>query len=122
MAIPINKWTGCLRYSPLINIAIFLISIVTFGLAVSYAHDAIETPMQEQFLRMKRSRPTNSQVIAYSTAMPFFSALQSGLDLSLYFLISLHPLYSLVISTIGTQRAPLPTNFLSRSKIYTHLR
>ncbi|KAL8982590.1 MAG: hypothetical protein Q9205_002938 [Flavoplaca limonia] len=100
MAIPINKKTGPLRYTPLTNIAIFLVSIVTFGLAVSYAHDAIATPVQEQFLRMKRSRPTNSQVIAYSTAMPFFSTLQSGLDLSLYFLISLHPLYSLVISTI----------------------
>ncbi|KAL9630913.1 MAG: hypothetical protein Q9204_004481 [Flavoplaca sp. TL-2023a] len=100
MALLNNTWNGRIRHAPLLNIAIFLVSIVTFGLAVSYAHDAIATPMQEQFIRQKRSRPTNSQIIAYSTAMPFFSILQSGLDLSLHFLISLHPVYSLVISIL----------------------
>ena len=32
--------------------------------------------------------------------MPFFTILQSGLDLSLHFLISLHPVYSLAISSV----------------------
>ncbi|KAL8720128.1 MAG: hypothetical protein Q9225_002973 [Loekoesia sp. 1 TL-2023] len=100
MTNPANHWAGRLRHTPLINVAILLCSIVTFGLAVSYAHDAIKTPMWQQALIYMRPRPTNQRIIVYSAFMPFFTILQSILDLSLHFLISLHPLYSLVISSL----------------------
>ncbi|KAI4258264.1 MAG: hypothetical protein L6R42_005206, partial [Xanthoria sp. 1 TBL-2021] len=94
------NWTGRLRYAPLLNIAILLASVVTFGLAVSYANASIRTPMENQAEVYMRPRPTNSKIIVYSTFMPFFTILQSGLDLSLHFLISLHPIYSLAISSV----------------------
>ncbi|KAL8919113.1 MAG: hypothetical protein Q9172_005143 [Xanthocarpia lactea] len=100
MAIFTNNWTGRLRYAPLINIAILLASVVTFGLAVAYARASIRTPMDEQALIYMRPRPANSKIIVYSTFMPFFSILQSGLDLSFHYLISLHPIYSLAISSV----------------------
>ncbi|KAL8655310.1 MAG: hypothetical protein Q9226_003094 [Calogaya cf. arnoldii] len=100
MAIFANNWSGRLRYAPSLNVAILLATVVTFGLAVSYASASIRTPMDKQALIYMRPRPANSKIIVYSAFMPFFTILQSGLDLSLYFLISLHPLYSLAISSL----------------------
>ncbi|KAL9627992.1 MAG: hypothetical protein Q9204_006191 [Flavoplaca sp. TL-2023a] len=100
MAIFTNNWTGRLRFTPLINIAILLASVVTFGLAVSYANASIKTPMDKQALIYMRPRPASSKIIVYSAFMPFFSILQSGLDLSLHYLLSLHPIYSLAISSV----------------------
>ena len=63
MAIFTKNWTGRLRYAPLINIAILLASVVTFGLAVSYASASIRTPMDEQALIYMRPRPANRYAI-----------------------------------------------------------
>ncbi|KAI4218314.1 MAG: hypothetical protein LQ349_008767 [Xanthoria aureola] len=100
MAILAKNWSGRLRYTPFLNIAILLAAIVTFGIAVSYANASIRTPMDNQAQIYMRPRPTNGKIIVYSTFMPFFTILQSGLDLSLHFLISLHPIYSLAISSV----------------------
>ncbi|KAL8856065.1 MAG: hypothetical protein Q9178_007321 [Gyalolechia marmorata] len=100
MALLTNTWNGRIRHAPLLNIAILLASGVTFGLAVSYANASIRTPVDEYALISKTPHPANSKIIVYSTFMPFFTILQSGLDLVLYFLVSIHPLYSLVISTL----------------------
>ncbi|KAL8851477.1 MAG: hypothetical protein Q9221_003577 [Calogaya cf. arnoldii] len=100
MAIFAKNWSGRLQYAPLLNVVILLATVVTFGLAVSYANASIRTPMDKQALVYMRPRPSNSKIIVYSAFMPFFSILQAGLDLSLYFLISLHPVYSLAISSI----------------------
>lgn len=59
MAILAKNWSGRLRYAPLLNIAILLASVVAFGLAVSYAHASIRTPMDEQAQIYMRPRPTN---------------------------------------------------------------
>lgn len=59
MAILAKNWTGRLRYAPLLNIAILLASVVTFGLAVSYANASIRTPMENQAQVFMRPRPTN---------------------------------------------------------------
>lgn len=50
--------------------------------------------------------------------MPFFTILQSGLDLGLHFLISLHPVYSLAISSVYFigKLFPLPPYFHSTAK------
>ncbi|KAI4193893.1 MAG: hypothetical protein LQ350_008090 [Teloschistes chrysophthalmus] len=89
-----------LHYAPLLNFAILIISVLTFGLAVSYAHAAINTPMWPQALVYMRPRPSNSKIIVYSAFMPFFTILQSILNLTLHFLYSLHPIYSLAISSV----------------------
>ncbi|KAL9026401.1 MAG: hypothetical protein Q9196_004927 [Gyalolechia fulgens] len=117
-----NNWTGRLRHAPVINIGILLASVATFGLAVSYASASINTPMDDQALIWMRPRPANryailnetadqtreklltdlgcSKIIVYSAFMPFFSMLQSVLDLSFYYLVSLYPIYSLAISSV----------------------
>lgn len=59
MAILINAWNGRIRHAPLLNIAILLASVVTFGLAVSYVNASIRTPMNEQALIYKLPRPEN---------------------------------------------------------------
>ena len=59
MAIFDNHWAGRLRYAPMLNIGILIASVVTFGLAVSYAHESIRTPMWQQALIYMRPRPTN---------------------------------------------------------------
>ncbi|KAL8776185.1 MAG: hypothetical protein Q9213_008361 [Squamulea squamosa] len=100
MAILNNSWAGRLRYTPLLNIVILIASVITFGFAVSYANASIKTPMEKQALIYMRPRPSNSKIIVYSAFMPFFTILQSILDLSLHFLVSLHPIYSLAISSV----------------------
>ncbi|KAL8976986.1 MAG: hypothetical protein Q9177_006728 [Variospora cf. flavescens] len=42
----------------------------------------------------------HSIIIAYTLFMPFFTILQSLVDLALHFYLSLHPIYALVISVI----------------------
>ncbi|KAI4141822.1 MAG: hypothetical protein L6R39_005173 [Caloplaca ligustica] len=100
MAAPAHQWITQGRYNPLIIIIILTFSVAAFGLATSYANDAIKTPMDKQALIYMRPRPSNSKIIAYSAFMPFFSMIQSMLDLTLHFLVSLHPIYSVVISGI----------------------
>lgn len=100
MTITSIQWTGRLRYTPLINILIFIFATATFGTAVSYASAAIKTPMDEQALVWMRPRPSNSKIIVYSLFMPFFTILQALTDLALHFYLSLHPIYALVVSSI----------------------
>lgn len=63
IAISSNRWPGRLRYVPMLNIGILIASIVTFGLAVSYARESIRTPMWKQALIYMRPRPANRSVI-----------------------------------------------------------
>ncbi|KAI4115203.1 MAG: hypothetical protein LQ338_007893 [Usnochroma carphineum] len=100
MAVPVNHWITQGRYNPLINVVILMFSVAAFGLAASYASAAIKTPINEDALNFMEPRPPNGQIIVYSAFMPFFSMIQSMLDLSLHFLVGLHPIYSLVISII----------------------
>ncbi|KAL8967330.1 MAG: hypothetical protein Q9197_005487 [Variospora fuerteventurae] len=100
MAASSTLWTGRLRYTPLLNILIFLFAVACFGLAASYANAVINTPMSEDAIRYERPRPTNGMKIAYALFMPFFTILQSLFDLVLHFCFSLHPIYALVISVI----------------------
>ncbi|KAL8644309.1 MAG: hypothetical protein Q9210_007317 [Variospora velana] len=100
MAAGSTLWTGRLRYTPLLNILIFIFAVAVFGPAASYANAAIKTPMDEQALIYMRPRPTNGKIIAYTLFMPFFTILQSLVDLALHFYLSLHPIYALVISAI----------------------
>lgn len=55
-----QRWPGLLRFAPLTSIAILVFSIIAFGLATSYAHDAAETPMFPQSLVYMRVRPSNA--------------------------------------------------------------
>ncbi|KAL8910110.1 MAG: hypothetical protein Q9171_004571 [Xanthocarpia ochracea] len=107
MALLTNIWNGRIRHALLLNIAILLASGVTFGLAISYANDSIRTPVwdgtllgDEPTYKPELPRPANGKIIVYSTFMPFFTVLQSGADLVLLLLVSIHPLYSLVISSL----------------------
>lgn len=54
-----NDRTGRLSYAPLLNFAILVFSIVSFGLAISYAHTTIITPMWPQAVIYMRPRPSN---------------------------------------------------------------
>ncbi|KAL8903870.1 MAG: hypothetical protein Q9207_003641 [Kuettlingeria erythrocarpa] len=98
MAAASNHWAGRLRYIPLVNIAIFILTIAVFGAAASYANAAIQTPMDEQALIYMRPRPSNGKIIVYSLFMPFFTMLQSLVDLAFHYYLSLHPIYALVVS------------------------
>ncbi|KAI4089854.1 MAG: hypothetical protein LQ344_005113 [Seirophora lacunosa] len=100
MAAASNLWAGRLRYTPLINIIIFIFAIAVFGAAASYANAAIKTPMDEQALIYMRPRPSNGKIIVYALFMPFFTILQSLADLALHFYMTLHPLYALVVAAI----------------------
>ncbi|KAL9018161.1 MAG: hypothetical protein Q9185_004523 [Variospora sp. 1 TL-2023] len=100
MAASSTLWTGRLRYTPLLNILIFIFAVACFGPAASYANAAIKTPMDEDAFRYKRPRPSNVIIIAYTLFMPFLTILQSLVDLALHFCFSLHPIYALVISVI----------------------
>ena len=62
MALLNNAWNGRIRHAPLLNIAILVASVVTFGLAVSYANASIRTPMNEQTLIYKLPHPANRYV------------------------------------------------------------
>ncbi|KAL8663673.1 MAG: hypothetical protein Q9202_003619 [Teloschistes flavicans] len=100
MALLTSNRSDRLHYAPLLNFALLSFSVITFGLAVSYAHAAIKTPMWPQALIYMRPRPSNGKIIVYSTFMPFFTILQSILNLLLLTLYSLHPIYSLAISSV----------------------
>ena len=74
MAISSSRWPGRLRYVPMLNIGILIASIVTFGLAVSYARESIRTPMWKQALIYMRPRPANRSV---SPTLPTMQQQQS---------------------------------------------
>ncbi|KAL8966311.1 MAG: hypothetical protein Q9183_003426 [Haloplaca sp. 2 TL-2023] len=63
MAVFTNAWSGRLRRTPWINAAILILSIATFGVAVSYANAAIKTPML---------------VNAQASALPFLKNLRAS--------------------------------------------
>ena len=59
MGILTNHWAYRLRHALLLNIAILILSIASLGHGVSYAHDAITTPMRQQDLIYMLPRPNN---------------------------------------------------------------
>ncbi|KAL9598715.1 MAG: hypothetical protein Q9219_004328 [cf. Caloplaca sp. 3 TL-2023] len=86
--------------TPLINVLIFPLALAVFGIGVAYAKDAINTPMDKQSLVCMQPRPSNGKIIVYSTFMPFFTMLQSLIDLAAHAFSTLHPIYWIVVSSI----------------------
>lgn len=58
MAVASNHWPGRLRYTPLVNIIIFIFAVAVFGAAAWYANAAIKTLMD------MRPRPSNGYAVS----------------------------------------------------------